>query len=466
VSPRAGEAAFGCTLSAFFPLLLALVHRGCSARRMPASWTWRAVAVVSTVPTVGEVAGSGYVDLALAVYAFLAIRTMAHWWSAGGAASLAVVSLALGFALSVKLTASFLVLILVVFVVVKARATGALLPGVAAVAGAVLLGCPWYLRTWARTGNPVFPFFANLWPGHAAGWDPERSALLHQFNALYGGSDKGPFEYLWTPIRLSLMGQREIALFYEGVLGVSFVLGAALLLWAAARRAVAADLGVAAAAGGAFFLWWLVSAQVLRYLLPALAPLAVAIAGSGAILERQRAVGPVARWGLVVSTVACLTVGVGWFVGDDPVSAASGAEPRAAYLDRRLEYHPYYRVINGSLPVDARVWLVDVRRDTYHLERPYVGDYLFEDYTLRQWLGQARSGAEVRQRALAEGITHVLIRHDVLFDRAQSPLIDDRLPHEENVARVERLRSLLSDGTRVLRADRRYALVELVSRGR
>jgi hypothetical protein len=55
----------------------------------------------------------------------------------------------------------------------------------------------------------------------------------------------------------------------------------------------------------------------------------------------------------------------------------------------------------------------------------------------------------------------VLIRHDVLFDPAISPLVRDDAPTAENHARLERLRAFLVDGTRVLRADRRFALVEL-----
>ena len=70
----------------------------------------------------------------------------------------------------------------------------------------------------------------------------------------------------------------------------------------------------------------------------------------------------------------------------------TGAEPRAAYLERRLDYYSYYRLIHDALPASVKIWLVDVRRDTYHLDRPYVGDYLFEDYTLRKWIELAPSG--------------------------------------------------------------------------
>ncbi len=469
VSPRAGEAAFGAVVFAFFPLLLAAVFGWARERGLGRDWAWLAAAMVAGVPTVFEVAGSGYVDLALALYVTLAIRSVARWWDTQARASLAESALALGFALSVKLTAGFVVFVFALIVLVRTRSGDAedtrkhesVAAGLAALAGALALGCPWYLRTWARTGSAVFPFFANVWPGRAPGWDPERSAMLVGFNALYGGAQKGLLDYLLTPLSLSLVGQREIASSYEGVLGVSFLVGLALVVWAWASGGLGTELKIAGAAAGAFFVWWLASAQVLRYLLPALPLLAVASAGAGAVLATSGPAGRSLRWALVVSVLAGEVVIIAWFAGDDPLLAVLGAEPRAAYLERRLDYYSYYRLINDSLPADVKVWLVDMRRDTYHLERPSVGDYLFEDYTLRKWIEVAPAGRDVQRRARAAGISHVLIRHDVLFDYARSPLVDDRRPQAENLAKLERLRSFLADGTRVLRADGKFALVEL-----
>jgi hypothetical protein len=467
VSTRAGEVAFGAVTFAFFPLLLAAVFGWARERGLGRDWAWLAAAMVAGVPTIFEVAGSGYVDLALALYVTLAIRSMARWSTTQDRAHLAESGLALGFALTVKLTAGFVVFVCALIVLLRTRRAasesrerrGPLVAGLAALAGAVVLGCPWYVRTWVRTGSPVFPFFADAWPGWAPGWDHERSALLVGFNALYGGADKGPVDYLLTPFSLSLMGQREVAASYEGVLGVSFLVGAALVVWAFAR--LDTELRIAAVAGGAFLVWWLVSAQVLRYLLPALPLLAVASAGAGAVLTASGAVGRSLRWALAAPIVAGEILIVAWFVGDNPLLATTGGEPRAAYLERRLDYYSYYRLIHDALPARVKIWLVDVRRDTYHLERPYLGDYLFEDYTLRKWIQQALSGQEVQQRARAAGITHVLIRHDILLDYARSPLVDDRAPRTENLARLERFRSFLADGTRVIRADRQFALVEL-----
>lgn len=467
VSPEAGEVAFGAAMFAFLPLLLAAVFGWAREAGASREWAWLAAAMVAGVPTVIEVAGSGYVDLALGLYVALAIRALARWCDAPGPSALVELALWLGCALAIKLTAGFVVLVCALVVLLRSRVTGSdgaigqrrLTAGLAALAGALALGSPWYLRTWVRTGSPVFPFFAHILPGRAPGWDQERSAMLVGFNAHYGGVAKGPLDYLLTPLSLSLSGQREVAAAYEGVLGAAFLVGAVLVVWA--FRRLGTPLRLAALVAGAFFLWWLASAQVLRYLFPALPLLAVATAGAAAALAASARHGGMLRWALAAPIAAGVVVTGIWLVADNPLLVAAGAEPRAAYLERRLEHYPYYRVINASLPRDATVWLVNVRRDTYHLERPYTGDYLFEDYTLRRWIEGASSGRDVQHCARDRGITHVLIRHDVLFDPATSPLVRDDAPPVDNHARLERLRAFLADGTRVVRVDRRFALVEL-----
>ena len=469
VGARAGEAAFGAVTFAFFPILLAAVFGWARARGVPREWAWMGAALFAGVPAAVEVSGSSYVDVALALYVTLAVEAAARWWTRLDRESLTRWALALGFGLSVKLTAAFAAVFIALAVLLRAlraarggRSPGPVLAwGFGGLAAAVAIGSPWYLRTWARTGSPVFPFLADLWPGRAPDWDARRSMLLQGFNALYGGADKTPVDYLLAPLRLSFAGQREIASAFEGVLGVAFLAAVALIVWALARRALDPELEVAAAASAVLFACWVFSAQVLRYLLPALPSLAVAGAGAGAALSRAGAPGRALYWSLAATIAAAELVALSWFAADNPLLAATGAEPRQAYLERRLDYYPYYELVNRSLPADVRIWLVDMRRDVYHLARPYVGDYLFENYTLRRWIEEARTGREVAERARAAGITHVLIRHDVLLDPERSPVVDDRLPREENAARLGRLRSFLADEARILRADAKFALLAL-----
>jgi hypothetical protein len=469
VSARAGEAAFGALAFAYLPLLLMTTYGWAREWRVGRAWSLIAAAMVAGIPSLYQVASSGYADHALALYVALGVRAAGRWWADGRGAWLAAMAVALGCALAVKLIAVFACLPLLVVILLKAReaqaksserANAVLLSGMIALVGAGVLASPWYVRTWAKTGSPVFPFYVNVLGGSAPGWDAERSQMFQVFLARYGGEAKSLVDYLATPVRLSLQAEAEIASRYDGVLGVAFLVGLPLLVWAARRKRLAAEAGVTAAVAGSFYLCWLFSSQQLRFLLPVFACLAVAtVAAARSLVGEKRAI--ILQWVMAASAVPGVLVSAAWFCEQQPVRAALGGEAREAYLARRLEHYPYYEIINRELPADARVWLVNMRCDTVHLQRAFVSDYVFEDYTLTQMVRAARDAGQLRERVRAAGVTHILIRHDVLLDYARSPIVDERRAEEENRFRLGLLKSLLAEEARVIRSDARYALVEL-----
>ena len=463
----AGEAAAGAVLFLWSPIVALLVYGW--ARELGASRTWSALAVamVVGVPTAYHVSASGYVDMALAAYVALASRAAARWWTAApGTAWLWRAAAATGFALSVKLTAAILVVALAALVVLRFLRDGVSLPHVhetviAGVGGAAL-GSPWYLRNWLGTGNPVFPFYGG-WSGAIQGWDGERAQLFGAMFAVYGGSDKGIVEYVLSPLRIAILAQPEQPTYFDGVLGVALLAGTLVLCRAIYAGVLPPGALVAAGFSAVLFVGWLFTSQQLRYLMPACPGWAVAIGVAGSAVTRaSRRIRPLAAWSVAVAVTVAVLVSVAWFVQQDVARVVLGGESRSAFLSRRLDYYPYYALINSTLPATSRVWLVDVRRDTYHLDRPYMADFIFEDWTLSRWVREAASPEALRARVRAAGVTHIFLRHDVLMDYARSPIVDDRLPRSDNEARLRLLTSFFADSTRTIRADRKFALVEIL----
>lgn len=482
---RAGEAAAGATQFAFFPLLVAFVYGWARRQRLDRTWSSLAALLIASVPTVYYVAANGYIDLALSLYVALAVEAVARWWKTLSREQLVYAALSLGFALCLKLTAIFVVLPLALIILLRARqaqeegeqqekkrsaarqqrasAGRIALGGLGALVLACVLASPWYIRTWTQTGSPVFPFYLNIWKGSAPGWDTERSLLFQEINSRYGGYPKNALDYLAAPVRLSLMGQPDLPDYYDGVLGVAFLFGLPLIVWAWWRAGLDVELRIAATVSAVLFFFWLFSSQQMRYLLPALPALAVVVAAACALFagKQGRASGKALQWTMLVIAVAGILTSLAWFMEQNPLRVVLGGESRADYLERRLDYYPYYEVINRELPPTARVWLINMRRDTYNIERPYFSDYMFEDYTIKNYVEESRTAAEVRARARAAGITHLLVRQDVLLDYAQSPIVDDRRSREENLAKMKILQDFLTEGTRIIRRDARFILVEL-----
>lgn len=460
-----GEAAAMLTLFAWAPLLLGVVHGWTRERGLGPAWAWTATLMVASIPLVHHVAASGYADLALSATFALVVRAAGRWWTTGDDAWLVRVALALGLAMAIKPTAVFvagpLALVLAAGAYRRRAPWRVAVRGGAALAGAAALASPWYVRNWARTGNPVYPFAVDLLGGAAAGWDAERARLYEAFFGLWGGADRGIVEQALAPIRVALVARLEDPARYDGVLGVAMLAGLPLVLWAIWRRRLDAEVLIAGGLSAATFVAWLHASQQLRYLLPAVPGWTLASVAAAAALTGAHGGARLVRGAMGGAALAGLAVTFAWFAEADPLRAALGGEPRATYLARRLDHYSHYQVVNRDLGPGARVWLINVRRDSYHLERAYMADFIFEDWTLRNWVREAPDAGDLRARAREAGLTHVLVRPERLYDYRHSPIVDERLPPEENLARLRRMDGFFREGTRLLSADRRLWLIEL-----
>ncbi|HSF01761.1 MAG TPA: hypothetical protein VLA62_02040, partial [Solirubrobacterales bacterium] len=327
---RVGEAAAGATLFLFAPLLAMVTFGWARERGLDRAWAATAALIVAWVPNAYDVAASAYVDLALAAYTAMAVRAFGRWWTTLDARHLVWLTVGIGGALSIKLSAAFVILPLALLALLRSlRPTSdparpalstARVAGVAVMALGlgVALAAPWYLRNWSRTGSPLFPFYLGIWPAEAPGWDRERSQLYETLFSLYG-SIETPLDYLLTPIRLAVAAQPDRPQFYDGVLGIAVAFALPLLAWALWTRRLGVELRLSVLISACLFVFWLFSSQQLRYLLPALPGLAVAIAAAGAGIgggaER------VVRGLLLAAAALGVPVVLAWFLILDPTRA-------------------------------------------------------------------------------------------------------------------------------------------------
>jgi hypothetical protein len=467
VNARVAEAAAGAVNWLFFPLLLAAVFGWARELNFSRRTSLIAVLIVATIPTAYHVASSAYVDLELALYAALAVYSLTRWWRTLSFGWLTLAAIFLGAALSIKLTTLFIFAAIALVIIFRAREAkensddaGRIIGlGFAALILAGLIASPWYLRTWAATGSPVFPFYMSIWEGKAAGWDVERSNLFQAMNSQYGGENKSAVDYLIAPWRLSVAAQPEQARYFDGVLGVAFLIGLPLLIFALWKFDLPAAAKISAGVAGLLFLFWMFSSQQLRYLLPILPLLSLAIAAAiESVSGRMRSV---AQFSLVIAAGASTLISAAWFAQRAPLRVVFGGESRDSFLTRNLDYYSYYQWINAETAPDARVWLINMRRDTYNLERPAMSDYLFEDWTLRNMLWDVRSTEELRSEAAALGVQYILVRHDFLFDYDRSSLVDDRRPRSENEVKLRMAREFLLDPARTIKADNKFSLTKV-----
>lgn len=224
----------------------------------------------------------------------------------------------------------------------QGRLRFALQPAVGYLAVGLLVVAPWFLRCWALTHDPFFPYFWLVFG--ARDWDAAAHQRLNEYFQMFNTLRT------WNPTPERVVRARAIA-----CLGLA-VIGAALGFWRATRpvRPLLAFLFTTA------FLQVATSGIYIRYFLPLFAfailmllwalrqPLArsAGVAWAIALLIALRLWGPnVPR--IVRGTLAD---------GREGLRVALGSVSRDAYLER-LPIYPTLRWANANLPPDATLIL-------------------------------------------------------------------------------------------------------------
>ncbi len=385
---------------------------------------WAALLFVSTPLAFWE-AGTAYIDGATAFYATLALLCVLNgmttrdrrWLWAGAVLS--------GLALSTKATALTFLLLLALGVLVwewrQRTAPGTALRRAVGWGGlALVVGSPWYIKSWACTGSPVYPYFYSVFGGRW--WDGDRAAAYAASNSPGAGHTLGDALLLPWNLTMALPPGHLVGNwppfneFPSALLSLSPVLLAALFFPAFGRGDTPRVIKALAAYALAATLLWFAQTQYVRFLLP-LVPVYCLLAA----WMLCRAVGgrSVSGYALAALTGASLlwslSVGLGLARVQAPV--ALGLQPRADYETRYDGGAGAVGYINTSLPAGAKVVFFGHPLG-FACDRPYLwGDQ--SDYVLTP---AVRSPETLLARLRALGVTYLLVdTHNFPLGPGDSP---------------------------------------------
>ena len=142
-----------------------------------------AAAIWFSVPVVSLLASQAWIECGLAMAVLLAFVAWSQWRSTSHAGWIVVAGAFAGMAAATKYHGLFFVVLMGVAVMVVApRQIASFLLGV------IVFAAPWYLRIWALTGNPLFPYFG------ASEW-----GLTLRHSMSYGTFDVYNLRY-WLPL--------------------------------------------------------------------------------------------------------------------------------------------------------------------------------------------------------------------------------------------------------------------------
>lgn len=372
-------------------------------------------AAFASLPFVGWEMTAAYNELAFALYAFLAVYALGRWYEKRAAGWLWVAAIMCGFALGAKMLAvvvvgfavASLLYDLVVGVtrrVVPAKRGAWRVMAFALLAAAV--AAPWYMKSYLWTGNPVYPFFYEVFGGRY--WTAERAreyAAAQQAFGLGGG----PLRFLGLPWNLTMHPEaftdRGFSAFIASLGPLPLAFLPLLLFVGPVGRAGRLALWFALCYAG---VWFLMS-QNSRYLIPVLPGLCACAGLAAARLLAHR--GPIL---VAVGAAFALALAMGLRADLLPAAPAArvalGLESQTTYLQRTSYVYNLAQFVNETAPPKAKIMALGTEPRLFYLDR----DFLLGDHAAI-FSEQELSRTEFFLRAVTRlGVTHLLLHTSMM----------------------------------------------------
>ena len=282
----------------------------------------------------------------------------------------------------------------------KCTLRAAVRSGAIYLATALMTALPFYLRPWIATGNPVYPYFAEVFT------DDPIAIEVSRYHHAIGGSRfgiRGAMGAISAPVLLAFEGE-----LYDGTFGWQLlaILGLAALAFAASRRTRQLAIGPLAVAC-LLYVSWCFTAQQARFAAPAVLAIVV-VAGVG--VRRLR--GLVRRAALLL-LVALAVVSLPWrsagyYFGS--WETVLGYWTWAEYVDDGTDrtYVPLANAIGECTPPDARLVLLFEHRTMYVPRPAVIATPFFQasGFTPPEAFADAERVTAALKR---DGITHVVM---------------------------------------------------------
>lgn len=363
-------------------------------------------AVLASTPLLAILTSTAVNDVALVAYELAAVCALCNFLRSGRGGWLVAATILGGSAASVKYHGWLIVFLVIALgiarLVRREGPRGAL--RWAPTCALLGLGLPamWLLKNFLYTGNPFHPMFIHVFGSTT--WNGELFDRYQTHMLSFGLRAEG-----WLGLaKASVLATLDNERFGSAVgIGPLFLVLSPLALVAA--KGASRTWWLLGLLSGALYLFWGVTFQALRYLLPALAVWALVLAGAAGRLQW--------RWpSLIRLAELAALVGVmlnwAWFVRMQdqrfrPYTGLLGAARRREYVAKRVPYYHAVEYANQRLSGSDRLLFIGEWR-TFYTRVPFAADTGPDPTLICKYVESSASVEGILRRLRADGFTHVL----------------------------------------------------------
>lgn len=348
-----------------------------------------------TTPVIFNQLSTTYVDVGLACFSFFSLMCLMYYLEADENETnfLILAGIFAGFALSIKYLALIVVGIeaLLIFSVSIKRSPGKSLRNLLLFAVPIFLcSSYWYIRAYLTTGNPVYPYFYQIF---------KSGNPIIQYNDI--GVPKKIASFLTVFWTLTMKPG-----IFEGFgvqIGPGYLAFLPLSFLAIKKNRQNSQFVWLWIFSVLFLTAWFLLGQSLRFLVPALPVLAVLVGlGLSSLKENISAKSIRALFVMVI----VLHTGFAFYHTRRDFKVALGRETSANYLHRYERSYDLAEFVNKNLPADSLIMNVD-ETHMFYFQRKLIRESTYVDMGQHYWEGAVNS-AQVIRNLKTRGFSHIL----------------------------------------------------------
>jgi len=332
-----------------------------------------AVLIFISAPSITKTAGWAYLDITFTFYCLLSLYLILKFYRQNQKSSYYLAAISAGFALGLKYLGWLWILCLGLLFLEEEKTGKMLFLYFKFVLIAALISCPFYLRNFFVTGgNPFYPFFSSLFSNKYI--SPEKYHLLTLYFKSYGRGINFR-NLLFLPYRILFCSEFAQPQNFDGKIGFLFLLGLIPVFKNIKFKFSPRSIAYIAII---YILCWFILSQQLRFLIPALA--LVAIIYGLYIGELRRTY---FHYLIFISALVYLFYPIQDSCKFKPYKFILGKESRDEFLRKNLRIYPMIEFINKNLPLNSKVMLLDIGAIAYYVDKEVYQESIFEDYTFK-----------------------------------------------------------------------------------
>jgi hypothetical protein len=331
-----------------------------------------AIAIVLSNPLVLWLGASAYIDIGLALFVTMAIYSIFNWIYLKENRWLILGALFLGLSAGSKYSALFFLILFGLATLVIGFRTKKVFHICLLIAITVAVASPWYFRNWYYTGNPVFPFFSQVF-GYGLWNASDLQGALHDLTGAHG-TGRSLQSFLFLPWNLAFNQPKFLM---EAPFSKTYLFALPFLFLSLSRSKIR-ELSMILFL---YTLFWFFTAQILRFLVPIIPLLSLTIAASfeNCLEWVPSERGQWVKKGVVTFIIAMIFFSPGWLYGVRKVQNEGyppyAKEEQEAYLMERFPSFPAYQYLNQTRGRDYSLYALFDENMAYFADGVFKGDW-------------------------------------------------------------------------------------------